>query len=115
MIKTQKTQQSLDEIEARHRDITKLENSIRELHHMFLDLAILVTDQVKHMFSLCFRIQYFPIKGEMIDSIEHNVSNAVEYVEDAAEDIIITDRYRKKVSNVKYIIMLFTYRPFFFF
>lgn len=51
MVQTQKTQQSLDEIEARHRDIMKLEKSIKELYNMFLDLAILVNDQVKY-FSL---------------------------------------------------------------
>ena len=50
MIQTQKAQQSLDEIEARHRDIIKLEKSIKELHNMFLDLAILVNDQVKYSF-----------------------------------------------------------------
>ncbi len=50
MVSTQKAQQSLDEIEARHHDITKLENSIRELHNMFLDLAVLVADQVEFLF-----------------------------------------------------------------
>jgi syntaxin 1A len=52
LVSTQKAQQSLDEIEARHHDITKLENSIRELHNMFLDLAVLVADQVEFLFFL---------------------------------------------------------------
>lgn len=46
-METNKAKQALNEIEARHRDITKIEHSIRELHGMFSDLAILVTTQVR--------------------------------------------------------------------
>jgi t-SNARE complex subunit (syntaxin) len=49
LVETQKAKQSLDEIEARHRDIIKLETAIKELHNMFLDLAVLVADQVFFM------------------------------------------------------------------
>ena len=38
--------QTLADIEARHKDILKLEQSIRELHDMFLDMALLVEAQV---------------------------------------------------------------------
>lgn len=38
--------QALNEIETRHSEIMKLENSIRELHDMFLDMAMLVESQV---------------------------------------------------------------------
>lgn len=44
---TQQTKQALNDIEARHNDIIKLENSIRELHDMFLDMAALVEHQVR--------------------------------------------------------------------
>jgi len=43
---TQQARQSLKDIEARHNDIMKLESSIRELHEMFMDMAILVESQV---------------------------------------------------------------------
>lgn len=43
---TQQTKQALNDIEARHNDIIKLENSIRELHDMFMDMAMLVEQQV---------------------------------------------------------------------
>lgn len=43
---TQKAKQTLADIEARHADIIKLENSIRELHDMFMDMAMLVESQV---------------------------------------------------------------------
>ena len=47
-METQQAKQSLADIEARHRDIIKLENSIRELHDMFMDMAMLVESQVSH-------------------------------------------------------------------
>lgn len=40
------TQQAMNEIETRHTEIIKLENSIRELHDMFMDMAMLVESQV---------------------------------------------------------------------
>ncbi len=46
MADTQKAQQALSEVEARHQDILKLEESIRELHDMFRELAELVQAQV---------------------------------------------------------------------
>uniref|UniRef100_A0AAX7TLQ2 Syntaxin-1A n=1 Tax=Astatotilapia calliptera TaxID=8154 RepID=A0AAX7TLQ2_ASTCA len=39
------TQQAMNEIETRHNEIIKLENSIRELHDMFMDMAMLVESQ----------------------------------------------------------------------
>ncbi|XP_034460269.1 syntaxin-1A isoform X5 [Hippoglossus hippoglossus] len=46
------TQQAMNEIETRHTEIIKLENSIRELHDMFMDMAMLVESQPC---SLCLR------------------------------------------------------------
>lgn len=40
-------QQALNEIEARHKDIMRLESSIKELHDMFVDIAMLVENQVQ--------------------------------------------------------------------
>lgn len=45
---SQMTKQALNEIETRHTEIIKLENSIRELHDMFVDMAMLVESQVRH-------------------------------------------------------------------
>ncbi|XP_031439928.1 syntaxin-1A [Clupea harengus] len=63
------SQQAVDEIETRHTEIIKLENSIRELHDMFMDMARLVENQ-----------------GELVNNIEKNVCGAQEYVEKAKED-----------------------------
>ncbi|XP_035281849.1 syntaxin-3a isoform X3 [Anguilla anguilla] len=39
------SKQALNEIEARHKDIVWLESSIKELHDMFMDIAMLVENQ----------------------------------------------------------------------
>lgn len=44
---SQITRQALNEIESRHKDIMKLETSIRELHEMFVDMAMFVETQVR--------------------------------------------------------------------
>lgn len=49
MIKAEK--QTLADIEARHNDIMRLETSIRELHYMFMDMAMLVESQVNRKIS----------------------------------------------------------------
>lgn len=46
-METQNAKQTLADIEARHADIMKLETSIRELHDMFMDMAMLVESQVR--------------------------------------------------------------------
>uniref|UniRef100_A0AAQ5X5L4 Syntaxin-1A n=1 Tax=Amphiprion ocellaris TaxID=80972 RepID=A0AAQ5X5L4_AMPOC len=51
------TQQAMNEIETRHNEIIKLENSIRELHDMFMDMAMLVESQVK---TLILSLSHFP-------------------------------------------------------
>ncbi|KAG7272686.1 hypothetical protein CRUP_029625 [Coryphaenoides rupestris] len=50
---SQMTKQALNEIETRHTEIIKLENSIRELHDMFVDMAMLVESQKKIMIIIC--------------------------------------------------------------
>ena len=52
MMDTAQAKQTLADIEARHADIIKLETSIKELHDMFMDMAMLVESQVQtwHLF-----------------------------------------------------------------
>lgn len=57
-METQQAKQTLADIEARHADIIKLENSIRELHDMFMDMAMLVESQVMK-FGLIFSANCF--------------------------------------------------------
>jgi len=88
IMETQQAKQSLADIEARHRDIIKLENSIRELHDMFMDMAMLVESQ-----------------GEMIDRIEFNVEKSVDYVDTAVADTKKALKYQSKARRKKLIII----------
>lgn len=86
---TQQAKQTLRDIEARHNDIIKLETSIRELHDMFVDMAMLVESQ-----------------GEMIDRIEYNVEQSVDYVETAKMDTKKAVKYQSKARRKKIIIVI---------
>jgi len=88
IMETQQAKQSLADIEARHRDIIKLENSIRELHDMFVDMAMLVESQ-----------------GEMIDRIEFNVEKSVDYVDTAVADTKKALKYQSKARRKKMIVL----------
>lgn len=88
IMETQQARQTLADIEARHSDIMKLENSIRELHDMFMDMAMLVENQ-----------------GEMIDRIEYNVEHAVDYVQTATQDTKKALKYQSKARRKKIMIM----------
>ncbi|XP_029194330.1 syntaxin-1A-like isoform X2 [Acropora millepora] len=82
VIETQQARQALGDIEARHRDIINLEKSIQELHEMFLDMAMLVESQ-----------------GEMIDRIEYNVEQAVDFVQSAKSDTKKAVKYQSKARR----------------
>lgn len=76
-------------IENRHRDILKLEQSIKELHQLFVDMAILVEAQ-----------------GELIDQIEHNVNQSVAYVKKARDNIRVANKYQRKSRKKMCIIIV---------
>ena len=57
-METQAAKKTLADIEARHQDIMKLENSIRELHDMFMDMAMLVESQVCLLWVLCSHVHF---------------------------------------------------------
>merc|ERR1711962_193772 len=80
---TAAAKQTLADIEARHADIIKLETSIKELHDMFMDMAMLVESQ-----------------GEMIDRIEYHVEHAVDYVQTATQDTKKALKYQSKARRM---------------
>merc|ERR1712241_583305 len=84
MMDTAQAKQTLADIEARHADIIKLETSIKELHDMFMDMAMLVESQ-----------------GEMIDRIEYHVEHAVDYVQTATQDTKKALKYQSKARRNK--------------
>ncbi|KAJ1532087.1 hypothetical protein ONE63_000716 [Megalurothrips usitatus] len=83
IMETQQAKQTLADIEARHADIIKLENSIRELHDMFMDMAMLVESQ-----------------GELIDRVEFHVTQTKDYVETARGELKLAEDYQSKARKV---------------
>lgn len=110
------TKQALNEIETRHTEIIKLENSIRELHDMFVDMAMLVESQVRHMTTARLRVRgdrlnavcfynvcvCVCVQGEMIDRIEYNVEHSVDFVERAVSDTKKAVKYQSQARKVKH-------------
>uniref|UniRef100_A0A669DQL9 Syntaxin-3 n=1 Tax=Oreochromis niloticus TaxID=8128 RepID=A0A669DQL9_ORENI len=77
------SKQALNEIEARHKDIVRLESSIKELHDMFVDIAMLVESQ-----------------GGMIDRIESNMDQSVGFVERAVADTKKAAKFQQEARRV---------------
>ncbi|XP_055535789.1 syntaxin-1A isoform X3 [Wyeomyia smithii] len=87
IMETQQAKQTLADIEARHADIIKLENSIRELHDMFMDMAMLVESQ-----------------GELVDRVEYHVEQSRDYVAQGHQELVIAKRYMSKARKKKILI-----------
>ncbi|XP_076878541.1 syntaxin 3b isoform X3 [Brachyhypopomus gauderio] len=83
------SRQALNEIESRHKDIVRLESSIKELHDMFVDIAMLVESQ-----------------GGMIDRIESNMDQSVGFVERAVADTKKAAKFQQETWRKKMMIML---------
>ncbi|XKL67672.1 hypothetical protein PGB90_003163 [Kerria lacca] len=89
IMETQQARKTLADIEARHADIIKLENSIKELHDIFMDMAMLVENQ-----------------GELTDRIENNVSETVFVVNNGVTDIKSAKIFIQKARKKKIAIMI---------
>jgi t-SNARE complex subunit (syntaxin) len=79
----------LAEMQERHHDIISIEKSIRELHQMFVDMAIIVEQQ-----------------GELIDKVEDHVANTAEYTEHAAQEMRQAVIRQRGVQKKKWIILI---------
>ncbi|XP_046901310.1 syntaxin-3 [Hypomesus transpacificus] len=82
------SKQALNEIEARHKDIVRLESSIKELHDMFVDIAMLVENQ-----------------GGMIERIESNMDQSVGFVERAVADTKKAAKFQQEARRKQMMIM----------
>ncbi|XP_061712431.1 syntaxin-1A isoform X6 [Cydia pomonella] len=89
IMETQQAKQTLADIEARHADIIKLETSIRELHDMFMDMAMLVESQ-----------------GELVDRIEHHVAQTRDYVDTGNVELKSAHKWAVKARKKKIFIMI---------
>ncbi|XP_026331199.1 syntaxin-like [Hyposmocoma kahamanoa] len=73
----ERAQLTMNDVEARHRDLVKLEQSIREMQELFLNLSIIVEKQ-----------------QDIVDHIEFNVSATQNYVGRAKEEVRQAERTR---------------------
>ena len=77
-------------VAGKYQDVLTLEQSVAELHQMFLDFALLTEQQ-----------------GELLDQIEFQVKQAGDYVEDANVDVYESIVYQKKIRKKQcYIILI---------
>ncbi|KAM9326830.1 syntaxin-3 isoform 1-T1 [Gastrophryne carolinensis] len=86
---SQISRQALSEIESRHKDIIRLESSLKELHDMFMDIAMLVENQ-----------------GALIDRIENNMDQSVGFVERAVADTKKAVKYQSEARRKKIMILI---------
>ncbi|XP_062535102.1 syntaxin-1A isoform X2 [Armigeres subalbatus] len=89
IMETQQAKQTLADIEARHADIIKLENSIRELHDMFMDMAMLVESQ-----------------GDLVDRIEYHVEQSGNYVAQGQQELVQANKYMSKARKKAVLIAI---------
>lgn len=93
----QQAQDTLAQILETRDDLIKMERSMRELHQLFNDLAILVNEQT-----------------ELMDQIYANVQHSVEYVEKGREELGKAKKYAKKSRKKMLWVIVFIAIIFFF-
>jgi t-SNARE complex subunit (syntaxin) len=76
-------------VAGKYQDVLTLEQSVAELHQMFLDFALLTEQQ-----------------GELLDQIEFQVKQAGDYVEDANVDLYEGIVYQSKIRKKQCWIIL---------
>ncbi|NP_001125702.1 syntaxin-19 isoform X1 [Pongo abelii] len=73
------TKAQLSEIEQRHKELVNLENQIKDLRDLFIQLSLLVEEQ-----------------GESINNIEMTVNSTKEYVNNTKEKFGLAVKYKKR-------------------
>jgi t-SNARE complex subunit (syntaxin) len=81
--------QTYTKVAGKYQDVLILEQSVAELHQMFLDFALLTEQQ-----------------GDLIDQIEFNVKGAADYVEDANVEVFHAIEYSKKIRKKQCCIII---------
>lgn len=76
-------------VAGKYQDVKALEQSVAELHQMFLDFALLVEQQ-----------------GELLNNIEHQVRQAADHVEEANKDVYQSIELQKSIRKKQLWIIL---------
>ncbi|CAD7967429.1 unnamed protein product [Amoebophrya sp. A25] len=83
---------TLRDLHEKYSDMKKLEESVMELHDLFLFLSALVDEQ-----------------AQMLDSIEANVENTKEYTGVAVEHIVQAKRHKEALDQKRWWLMAFSW------
>ena len=89
----------------------KLEKSIIELHSMFMNMSMLVDQQVSffyHTITIFDCIHCFPLysnQGELVDQIEYNVNNALDYIQTGNVTMKKALIYQNRARRVGFCIL----------
>jgi len=81
---------ALEDVQEKHKDIQRLEQSISELHQLFVDLSVLVESQ-----------------GELLDVIEYSVSQSLSYTKKGVTELEAANTYARKSRKKMCYIMIF--------
>ena len=76
-------------VAGKYQDVLTLEQSVAELHQMFLDFALLTEQQ-----------------GELLDQIEYQVSGAADHVEEANVEVHQAIEYQKAIRKKQWYVLL---------
>jgi len=83
---TTKAREQLNELKDRHNEFLKIENSIRDVYELFMELQALVEQQ-----------------GESVDTIARLVENAEDAVHEGAKDLAQAHKYQSNSRRMKLI------------
>ena len=79
-----------DSVTQRHNEIMQIEKSVLEMHQMFLDMALVVEQQ-----------------GEMLDCIEFQVGQSLEFIEEGNVEMGQAIQYQKNIWRRRMYCFLF--------
>ena len=79
-----------DSVTQRHNEIMQIEKSVLEMHQMFLDMALVVEQQ-----------------GEMLDCIEFQVGQSLEFIEEGNAEMGQAIQYQKNIWRRRMYCFLF--------
>lgn len=83
------SKKTLAQMKNRFQDVKSIEKSILDLHQLFLDLQTIVVEQ-----------------GDIINSVEYNVDNALGYTDEAAADMKMAVEYQKSIWRKKWLLVV---------
>merc|ERR1719232_179626 len=78
-----------EHVKGKYEDVKQIEESIKELHQMFMDFALLTQQQ-----------------GELLDQIEFNVKDTIDYVEDGNVELVEAVEIQKEIRKKQLITMV---------